>query len=425
MLLKALRRASPAGELDLEFGCSGKALVRFPGSLSSQANDVVFCADGKILVVAKVDFIKGACFGLARLHSDGSMDTSFGESGSLAGGFETEGESTGISLCPLPDGRILLFGLHYLDERRTLPAVARFFADGRLDPQFGNQGIQVLRLPGNLSEGPRDGWLPPGLPGVESCSGSLQPDGKILLSLNHNYACADHVGLLVRLEPDGALDHSFNGHGFVVVRRQRVNTWLSCVQVQPDGKILAGGSIDFPSSGLIVRYLADGRLDSAFGDEGYLSVRFAGASSMVTQLARGAQDQVLCVGNRFDPLGGALQGFTANGYVTGRFNKGEAVLLEIDAPASQWAAIAVQADGTILAAGSTVGGFDSDLVLARYLPNGRLDRDFAAGQGWARTRLGKSLDTATAIALQSDRRILVAGHSLLGTFRAVVMRYLG
>ncbi|MGY2285001.1 hypothetical protein [Pseudomonas gingeri] len=427
MLLQALRgyRVSPAGELDPGFGCSGKALVQFPGSLSSQANDVVFCPDGKILVVAKVDFAEGAFFGLARLNSDGSMDGAFGEDGSLVGRFEAVGESAGISLRRLHDGRILVFGLHYLDAHRTLPAVARFLADGRLDPQFGDQGIQVLRLSGNLSEGPRDGWLPPGLPGVESCSGSVQPDGKILLTLNHSYACADHVGLLVRLEPDGALDPGFNGHGFVVVRRLLVNTWLSCVQVQPDGKILVGGSIDFPPSGLIARYLPDGRLDPAFGDEGYLSVRFAGASSMVTQLARGTQGQLVCVGNRFDPLSCALQGFTANGGLDRRFNGGEAVLLDIDAPASQWAALAVQSDGTLLAAGSTVAGFGSDLVLARYLPDGQLDRDFAAGKGWVRTRLGKSLDTVTAIALQGDRRILVAGHSLFGSFQAVVMRYLG
>ncbi|WP_416769684.1 hypothetical protein ACMGT0_21215 [Pseudomonas sp. RHF3.3-3] len=427
MMLQALRgcRVNPAGELDPGFGCLGKAQVEFAGSLSSQANDVLFCPDGKILVVARVEMPTGLHFGLARLHADGSPDTSFGQGGSLVGRFQAAGESTGISLRRLHDGRILVFGLHYPDDRRTLPVVARFLADGRADPLFADQGVHLLRLPGDLSEGPRDSWLPPGLAGFESCFGAVQPDGRILLTLNHSYSATDHVGLLVRLLPDGGLDHSFNGLGFVMVRRRLMNSWLSCVLLQPDGKILVGGSIDFPPSGLVARYLPEGRLDPAFGHEGYLCVHFADASSTVTRLARSAQGQLFCVGTRFEPLGGALQGFTANGCIDRRFNQGAAVLLNIDAPACRWATVAVQPDGSILAAGSTVAGFGSDLVLARYLPNGQLDLDFASGKGYVRTRLGKSLDTVTALAVQGDGRILVAGHSMLGGFQAVVMRYLG
>ncbi|SDT03292.1 delta-60 repeat domain-containing protein [Pseudomonas asplenii] len=427
MMVHALRsnRVNPAGQLDRGFGFLGKALVVFPGSLSSQANDLLFCPDGKILVVAKVDLPDGVHFGLARLNPDGSMDASFGQGGSLVGRFDAEGGSTAISLRRLCDGRILVFGLHYPDDRRTVPAVARFFADGRLDPCFGEQGIQLLRLPGRLSEGPRDHWLPPGLAGVENCSGSVQPDGKILLTLNHSDGATDHVGLLVRLLPEGGLDHSFNGLGFVMVRRRLMNTWLSCSLLQSDGKILVGGSIDFPPCGLIARYLPDGQLDPAFGLEGYLFVRFADASSMVTRLARSAQGQLFCVGNRFEPLGGALQGFSANGCIDRRFNRGAAVLLDINAPACRWATLTLQPDGAILAAGSTVAGFGSDLLLARYLPGGQPDPDFGSGKGYMRTRLGKSLDTVTALALQGDGRILLAGHSQRDTFQAVVVRYLG
>ena len=64
-------------------------------------------------------------------------------------------------------------------------------------------------------------------------------------------------------------------------------------------------------------------------------------------------------------------------------------------------------------------------MLARYLADGQLDRDFAAGRGWVRTSLGHSLDTVTSLAVQDDGRILVAGHSLFGSFRAVVVRYRG
>ncbi|MDR3662345.1 MAG: hypothetical protein P4L86_18520, partial [Mycobacterium sp.] len=262
-------------------------------------------------------------------------------------------------------------------------------------------------------------------PGVEACAGAVQEDGKILLVANHTYTFADYVGLLIRLRPDGSLDPTFNGRGFVMARHLLMNSWLSCVRVQADGKILVGGSVDFPQLGLLARYETDGRLDHGFGDLGFLAFGFAGASSLVTKLAAGNDGRLLCVGNRFNPMRGTLQGFSPEGAADIGFTEADAIQLDIDTPASLWAGLAVQADGSILVAGSTVKGFGSDFVLVRYLADGQLDRDFAGGRGWVRTSLGHSLDTVTALAVQYDGRILLAGHSLFGSFRAVVVRYLG
>ncbi|MNT90760.1 hypothetical protein D3C72_2317430 [compost metagenome] len=79
----------------------------------------------------------------------------------------------------------------------------------------------------------------------------------------------------------------------------------------------------------------------------------------------------------------------------------------------------------MLTAGATIGGIEADFLLARYLPDGLLDADFGDGNGWTRTRLGRSLDTATAIAAQADGNIVVAGYSLDGNYKAVVTRFLG
>jgi hypothetical protein len=82
------------------------------------------------------------------------------------------------------------------------------------------------------------------------------------------------------------------------------------------------------------------------------------------------------------------------------------------------------ADGRIIAAGATIGGIEADFIVARYLPDGRLDTQFGNCHGWQRTRLGRSLDTANSIAVQADGHILVGGYSLDGNYRAVVARYL-
>jgi hypothetical protein len=85
----------------------------------------------------------------------------------------------------------------------------------------------------------------------------------------------------------------------------------------------------------------------------------------------------------------------------------------------------VQPDGTVLTAGSTIGGVEADFIVGRYLPDGLLDGDFGDGRGWTRTRLGRSLDTATAITAQADSNIVVAGYSLDGTYKAVIARFFG
>jgi hypothetical protein len=114
----------------------------------------------------------------------------------------------------------------------------------------------------------------------------------------------------------------------------------------------------------------------------------------------------------------------SNGRPDHHCNGGQPHLLKIGHSGSQWNAAQVQPDGCILAVGATIGGIEADFILARYLPHGQLDRSFANGIGWARTRLGRSLDTATSLAVQHDGKIIVGGYSLDGSYRAVVARYL-
>jgi uncharacterized delta-60 repeat protein len=74
--------------------------------------------------------------------------------------------------------------------------------------------------------------------------------------------------------------------------------------------------------------------------------------------------------------------------------------------------VAVQRDGRIVVAGS---GFDDEdydsafWVIARYLPNGRLDRSFGR-RGIAVGDFGTGIDWAGAVALQPDGRIVVGGE---------------
>ncbi|NUT87232.1 hypothetical protein HNO91_12420 [Pseudomonas corrugata] len=415
--------AANAGQLDAGFANNGKAWVHFSGSTSSLTTGLALDHTGRILVAAKIETPHGSRFGLTRLNHDGSTDPGFGTDGCVIGSFEPGFEATAGKVTELPDGKILLSGLHYESADRTLPALALFDQQGRAVPGFGNTGQRVIRIEGNLSQGLRDPWLPPGIPGLEACDMRVQADGRILLLANHHYQASDHVGVLIRLLPDGAPDTSFNRGGFVMVRRLLKNTWLSCLSLQADGNIVVGGAIDLPQQGLMVRYDPSGKLDDSFGENGFLSIAAKERSVMINQIVQHQNGDLQAFGSSRDPMHCLSLKVHKDGRPDHDWNQGQCQLLEIGRNASQWTAAQVQPDGKLVTAGATIGGIDADFVLARHLPDANLDTEFGHGKGWVRTRLGYSLDTATSLAIQDNGKVLVGGHSLHGTYRAVVTRY--
>ncbi|CAI8968501.1 Delta-60 repeat protein [Pseudomonas sp. IT-P44] len=416
---------SAAGELDKTFASAGKTQVYFAGSTSSMATGVAIDSQGRLLVAAKVGTPSGSRFGLARLLADGSADLAFGKQGSVISQFEPGFESMGGKVLIRPDGCILLAGLHYENEHQTLPALALFDQQGKPVPDFGDNGRLVVRLPGNLSRGVRDAWLPPGVPGAETCDVCVQEDGRMVLLANHHFELADHVGLLVRLNPDGSLDDTFNGRGFVLVRHLLMNTWLSSLLVQRDGRILVGGSINFPEEGLLARYLSDGSLDDRFAVDGFMSFLAQGRHAQVSQVVQQANGDLHCFGSSRDPMHCMALKVHSNGRPDIHCNGGQPHLLGIGHSGCQWTAAHALADGRVLTVGATIGGVEADFILARHRPDGQLDELFGKGIGWVRTRLGRSLDTATSLAVQDDGNIVVGGYSLDGNYRAIVARYLG
>ncbi|MHC8305671.1 hypothetical protein [Pseudomonas sp. PB3P13] len=414
-----------AGTLDKTFAAAGKTHVYFPGSVSSMANGVAIDDSGRLLVAAKVGTAGGSRFGLARLLPDGSADLTFAHQGSVIGQFQHGFEAMAGHVRVLSNGHILVAGLHYENAHLTLPALALFDQHGKPVPGFGDNGHCVVRLPGNFSQGIRDAWLPPGIPGAEVCAMGVQADGRIVLVANHHFQLADHAAMLIRLNDDGSLDSSFNGRGFVVVRQLLMNTWLGSLLIQDDGRIMVGGSINFPEEGLLARYLPDGRLDECFAVDGFMSFTAKRRSAQVRQIVQLSDADVQCFGSSSDPMQCMALKIHSNGRPDVHCNGGQAQLLEIGQNGCQWTAAQKLADGGVVSVGATIGGVEADFILARYRPDGQLDERFGNGAGWVRTRLGRSLDTATSVAVQDDGNIVVGGYSLDGNYRAVVARYLG
>ncbi|MCE6978966.1 hypothetical protein EI534_16590 [Pseudomonas frederiksbergensis] len=414
-----------AERLDTSFAGTGKTQVYFAGSLSSMTNGVAIDHVGRLLVAAKVGTPGGQRFGLARLLADGSADLAFGKKGSISGQFALGFEAMAGKVRVLPNGHILVAGLHYENAHGTLPALAMFDQQGFPVQGFGDKGRCVVRLPGDLSRGSRDSWLPPGVPSAEACDVCVQDDGRILLLANHYFEPTDHVGMLIRLNADGSLDSSFNGRGFVMVRHLLMNTWLSSLKVQRDGRILVSGSINFPEEGLLARYHPDGRLDERFAVDGFMTIKAREHSAQINQIVQYENGDLHCFGSSRDPMLCLSLKVHSNGRPDIHCNGGQPKLLGVGRSSCRWTAAETQPDGRVLTVGVAIGGVEADFILARYLPSGQLDRSFAKGIGWCRTHLSRGSHTATSLAIQADGCIVIGGYSLDGNCRAVVARYQG
>ena len=102
---------------------------------------------------------------------------------------------------------------------------------------------------------------------------------------------------------------------------------------------------------------------------------------------------------RYNSNGSLDTTFGIRGRVTARFSgRGDGAL-----------ALAIQSDGRIVAAGSTRNFYDDDFALARYNRNGSLDATFGTA-GKITTDFSGSGDAIYAIAIQADGKVVAAGE---------------
>ena len=110
-----------------------------------------------------------------------------------------------------------------------------------------------------------------------------------------------------------------------------------------------------------------------------------------------------------------VYGQTQAGMLDASFGNGGTVTTDFAGAGDGAAAVAIQPDGKIVVAGTTVVGFDTEFALARYNSNGTLDASFGAG-GRVATAFGGRFEHATSVAIGIDGKIVVAGGSVVGLF---------
>jgi len=368
------------------------------GSIAVQAN-------GKVLAAGKYDnLLVGGLF-VVRYDPDGSLDNTFGDLNGVEDnaviGFQGVGD-----IAVQPDGKILLCGTAMDGFYLT-----RLNYNGSIDADFGTDGVGLLG--------------PSGVGAMEAKALCLQPDGKILV-----VGDGDEGVSLARFLPDGTLDASFGSSTFPGVSYSSAGgdyAGASDVAVQPDGKILVAGQGGTPLQFRVSRYLADGSEDDGpdFGQFGEVLVPFGTVADRAAALALQPDGKILLGGTVFVDditIDFGVARLNADGSLDPSFGSGGKVTTGSPAFQETCTSMVLQPDGKILQAGYAGNGDNNDYMLVRYHADGVRDSDFGT-DGVVITN-AQSNDRGGDLALQPDGKIIMGGTTNVINDDIVLVRYL-
>ena len=187
----------------------------------------------------------------------------------------------------------------------------------------------------------------------------------------------------------------------------------------------------------LARYNSDGSLDSTFGSGGKVTTSI-GILSLASDVIIQPDGKIIAGGHGTSGDGNvgidlALARYNADGSLDTAFGVGGIVTLDIDGSNDNVRGLALQRDGKIVAAGGATVGHrpDIDFVVARFNTDGSVDPSFGTNGKVTTDFAGKNtdedLDTAYAVAIQSDGKIVAAGTTLAsdGNLDFMLARYLG
>lgn len=414
-------RLTPSGDLDPSFGQNGTVLITGPEEWY-RVKSIQIQPDGKIL--AATAFSLSMNSGVVRLNEDGSLDTGFGTNGIASTG--QEDNVPGETVLLQADGKIILY------DRVNL---VRFNQDGSPDTLFGNGGLVPIGYPTGGARPLQTAALIYGKPMVAFTllnqgydfgilrfheDGALDesfginglaeadiwtddrpqsilglPEGKIAVA-----GISDGKLSMVSLLPDGMPDSAFGEEGAITVYLGGSWAVLMGIGLQSDGKAVAGGRADVGDI-LLARYLDDGSLDSAFGINGKVVIDLK-EHHLSPQTALVLPDDKIAAAGKIDQKDFFVFRCLPDGSPDPDFGDAGLMIIPIGTLGSSCNALAFQPDGKILLGGSV----NDDLAICRLLPDGSPDPSFG-NAGWFFSANGLVKD----LRVRTDGKIIAAGQS--------------
>ena len=314
-------------------------------------------ADGKILVGGNFAFANGTeKFGLVRLNSDGSIDSTFN-----VGGLGPNGIVYEIKV--LGDGKIIIGGGFGTYNGTTIQGLARLNSNGTLDTTFNVGGVGVQGAVQGIS---------------------IQADGKYVLTGGINAYNGTPKFSVIRVNTDGTLDTSFTSPftGQVFVEQSGL---------QSDGKIIIGGQFATGAYNNFARLTTTGALDTTFNGGG------TGSNGPIFQTHVQTDNKIL-VGGPFSVINGTARNgmarLNADGTLDATFTPSPT---DFNSPEY----VAVKPNGQYVYAGDLRDNAGDFFPIALVNTDGSLDGTFGRPQA---DNIGYH------VTLQTDGKILLAGY---------------
>jgi uncharacterized delta-60 repeat protein len=317
----------------------------------------------------------------------GELDPAFGSGGKVTTDFG--GAETGTALVRQPNGKLVVAGTG------TAFMLARYLPDGALDSSFG--------VGGKLTD----------FAGAAPFALALQPDGYLVVAGAKADAGGSQDGAIARYDAAGNPDPTFGTGGRTTTDFGGTVEAIQGVVVQPDGMLVAcgySGPFGGPYAVALARYSATGTLDPTFGVGGVLLADLGAGTSGANAIALQPDGMLVVAGWNGSSI--AVARFTGAGALDGGFGSGGVVTTPIGSEASNAAAVALDASGAIVAAGSTIAPYYGDptsMVVVRYAADGTPDASFGGGDGIVTLGVANAQNAAAAVAVQPDGRVVVAG----------------
>lgn len=307
-------RLTASGSVDTAFGDNGFEVYWLPSShqidsaekLRNIQSDTTFRsmseayttrgvtrqADGKILFLALLMDRPHTAAYLARIDTNGKLDTSFGPNGN--------------GLVPIEDaatlppyamqywtysvdrtGGLTIMGTQTHDTNQTTKAVVfRYDANGTLDATFNGSGVVFIE------DGTAD------YSGVDV---KTLDDGAVIILLNHRTRSPlDHRTQVVKLLATGERDQAFNGGKPVTIDFPLFSYYAYSLILDESKRIITSGNKVEKKSGVNeiimgcqARLLPNGALDSNFGEQGTAS--YEKFTELVANIVQNRKD-ILAIG---------------------------------------------------------------------------------------------------------------------------------
>jgi uncharacterized delta-60 repeat protein len=397
-------------DLDPTFGTGGLASTGF--SDADSAGRMVLLSNGKFLISGNFLNANNIDFAVARFNADGSIDTTFGNSGVASANFPSNQNDFVAAIGVQSDGKIIAGGGTSNGSKFDI-GIVRFDSAGILDPSFGTGGFTVTRIPGN-----RDGFI---------FDLQVLPDDTIVATgPSGNAQGTDYDFALAKYDANGNLDITFGNNGVTLTPLPggKIDS-ANSVLVQPDQKILIGGTrdngniIENFADFALARYDSNGIIDPSFGNGGIVITDSPlSRADFINNTILQNDGKIIGVGTiqtglpgeTFPPRHGviSLVRYNPDGSLDYSFGDGGFVTTELPAIDDNTAwDVAIRSSGKIVIAASLISTSVSDFGMVEYNPDGTFCDSSIRTVNFPTDKE----DVGIGVAIQADGKVVISGRS--------------